>query len=303
MSHSDVNEPIYKSKPKKLKQTLHIEQGLKQLLTEARLHRPPPQEEPTSLEIREIHTLPSVFQPRTIDDDPIASERHITILRNAINTNPLHLLDPLTVWWSGKNWYVIDGHHRYEAYSQNSKAKNSAITDVPISRFIGSIEEAQDFSLQSNSKDKLRMSSRDKLNNAWRLVCLGNHSKSEIQSKTGASTSTIANMRKKLLDIQRDFPDKRTRIDNYAALSITWGAAKQYGNTHNEFGDKEAREQMIRLARELGKLFGNQLSSNPQITAGALEIYSPNLCNRIKQLWAEEIAVHRDEIADELKET
>lgn len=272
-----------------------IEHGLKTLSEDAKFSTPPSDLSPSHLPLTEIKILPSVFQPRIIKDDPLASDKHITVLANAICTEPSHHLDPMTIWWSGKEWYVIDGHHRHEAYSQINKLKKLKIDSVPVEVFRGTIDEAIKRSLFANSKDKLRMSPRDKLNSAWRLVCRGVHSKSELQAMTGASTSTIATMRKKLTEIQADFPDKRSRIKNYAAIGMTWNEARQYGKEITEFDDEAARELMVKLARELGKCFGDKLSSNPQITAGALEIYSENLCNRMKELWAEDIAQFNDD--------
>lgn len=284
---------------KKPRQTVFIEHGLKRLSEDKKYSVSPQDPNPKCLTLGDIATLPSVFQPRNISADPLASEKHIAVLVNAIKNEPSHHLDPISVWWSGKEWYVIDGHHRYQAYIHTEKSKKLKIGSVPIEVFQGTLEEAIRRSLNANLKDKLRMSPKDKLNSAWRLVCLGGYSKTEIQTMTGASTSTVASMRKKLAEIQVDFPDKRSRIKNYAAIGMTWGEARHHGKEHIDFDDDAAREEMVKLARALGDHFGNQLASNPQITAGALEIYSENLCNRIKALWAEDIELLFEDSEDE----
>jgi hypothetical protein len=286
-----------KGKPR---QTVLVEHGLRTLTADAKMKWSPPDPNPKSLKLEEIHLLPSVFQPRTISDNPLASERHITVLAAAICNETTHNLDPMTIWWSGRSWYIVDGHHRYNAYIKTNKNGKLKIDAVSVEVFQGSIDEAMAWSLQANSKDKLRMSSRDKLNSAWRLVCREEFSKSEIQRKTSVSTSTIASMRKKLAEIQADYPDKRGRTKNYAAIGMTWGEARHHGVDSTTFDDEAIRKLMINLAEQLGKKFGNQLASNPQITAGALEIYSENMCNQIKGIWASDIAIERQEIEAEI---
>jgi len=281
-----------KGKPR---QTVLVEHGLRMLTADAKMKWVPPDQNPKTLKLEEIHLLPSVFQPRTISDDPLASEKHTTVLVAAIRNEPTHNLDPMTIWWSGKHWYIVDGHHRYSAYIKANKTGKLKIDAVPVEVFQGSIDEAIERSLQANSKDKLRMSAKDKLNSTWRLVCLGDYSKNELQSKTGTSTSTIASMRKKLAEIQLDYPDKKGRTKNYAAIGMTWGEARHHGSDPTSFDDEAVRQLMANLAERLGEKFGNQLASNPQITAGALEIYSENMCNRIKQIWAEDIATLMEE--------
>ena len=281
-----------KGKPR---QTVLVEHGLRTLTADAKMKWSPSDPNPKSLKLEEINLLPSVFQPRTISDDPLASEKHITVLTAAIRNETTHYLDPMTIWWSGRSWYIVDGHHRYKAYIRTNKNGKLKIDTVPVEVFQGSIDEAMARSLQANSKDKLRMSSRDKLNSAWRLVCREEHSKSELQSKTGASTSTVASMRKKLAEIQADYPDKRGRTKNYVAIGMTWGEARHYGTDSTSFDDEAIRKLMASLAERLGEKFGNQLASNPQITAGALEIYSENMCNRIKQIWADDIAILKED--------
>jgi hypothetical protein len=304
MSHGDLVEPRYKQLAnKKPKQTVHIEQGLKRLHQEANFNNDQPALNLKKLKLKDIQVLPSVFQPRTIAHDPLSSEKHISVLVTAIRNEPSHNLDPMTVWWSGKYWYIVDGHHRYDAYIKVNETGKLKIESVAVEVFRGNINDAMERSLQANSKDKLRMSAKDKLNSAWKLVCHGGYSKNDLQSKTGTSSSTIATMRKKLGEIQADYPDKRNRMKNHVAIGMTWGEALHYGRSHTPFTDDAIKELMVKLAKELGRHFGNQLSSNPQITAGALEIYSENLCNQMKQIWAAEIAIERQAIEDELNET
>ena len=81
------------------RQTVLVEHGLRMLTADAKMKWVPPDQNPKTLKLEEIHLLPSVFQPRTISDDPLASEKHTTVLVAAIRNEPTHNLDPMTIWW------------------------------------------------------------------------------------------------------------------------------------------------------------------------------------------------------------
>jgi hypothetical protein len=80
----------------------------------------------------------------------------------AATKNPL---EPLTIFWVGNAWLLIDEHHRYQAYR-----KTGYIEPVPVTVFSGTLDQAIGQALKGNSKDKLAMSKSEKTNAAWRLV-------------------------------------------------------------------------------------------------------------------------------------
>jgi hypothetical protein len=82
----------------------------------------------------------------------------------------------------GSEWFCIDGHHRLEAYRQIGTNR-----PVPVEVFQGRLSQAVEKASKRNSKDKLPMSSTDKMEAAWRLDVLGEFSKREVMEATGAS--------------------------------------------------------------------------------------------------------------------
>ncbi|ATG49286.1 hypothetical protein CEW89_17910 [Celeribacter ethanolicus] len=101
---------------------------------------------PTALPLSKLKVAPAVFQPREF-----FSERHVKALATAIKAQGGQPLEPLTVWYSGRDWYVIDGHHRLEAYmlfnsslSPKDRAKRTFHT-IPVWSPITSREMGQKF--------------------------------------------------------------------------------------------------------------------------------------------------------------
>ncbi|ESY97720.1 ParB/Srx family N-terminal domain-containing protein [Mesorhizobium sp. LNHC209A00] len=153
---------------------------------------PPTPNTDLSLNRKEISMMAEIFQPRDLDRMYVADKRHIASLADAIgrNASKPHYLDRITVWWGGDRWYVIDGHHRLEAYA--ARAVRDAI---PCRAFAGSLDDAMAFSGLANSKDRLPMSKTDKLNYAWRLELLTDLSKTKIAQASSCAKRTVANMR------------------------------------------------------------------------------------------------------------
>jgi ParB-like nuclease domain len=131
---------------------------------------PPTTPLPTTLRVAEIKQVPEVFQPRgqTLD------EHHVQTLVRAIGNH--RILDPVLVIQLGQAAYLIDGHHRLEAY-----AVAGIDVPIPIEHFLGSLEDAILEAGRTNSKAKLPMSQQDRLNFAWRLVRMGSYSKKNIR--------------------------------------------------------------------------------------------------------------------------
>lgn len=153
---------------------------------------PPTTSTTLSLDRSEIAMMAAIFQPRDRDRMYAADRRHITALAEAIGKNPAkpHYLDRITVWWGGDRWYVIDGHHRLDAY-----AARGIREAIPCRVFAGTLDQAMAHAGNANSKDRLPMSKADKLNYAWRLVLLTRLSKPLIAQAASVAPRTVANMR------------------------------------------------------------------------------------------------------------
>ena len=264
------------------KQTVSFEQGLHMLEAEQKLNLKSPQENPKAILLKHIRTAHSVFQPRQFEDGLMASsEEHVRGLLEAIYNESNHTLDPITVWWSGKSWYVIDGHHRVLAYSRyEAQGKHSPVR-VPVVIFKGSLYEAISESIKLNSKDKLPMSKSDKSNRAWKLVALEKTSKLTTAKICGIGTSTVGRMRNVLAQYKVDYPTNHQSI----VLNMTWEDAYKRSLGERVIDDSWERRQAQEWSKRLGRTFGNRASTQPAIFAMAIEIYSEKLKEGLLEEW------------------
>ena len=106
-------------------------ESLSELQEELRTGKPQP-DTPTSLPPKAIRYASLVFQPRTSDGSRADSVSHVETLKDAVRNK--QTLPPVTVWWSGRSWRVLDGHHRMMAYQQlaKDKSKPRVIHSVPV---------------------------------------------------------------------------------------------------------------------------------------------------------------------------
>lgn len=181
---------------------------------------------PDGLALDQIAKAESVFQPRTLEGRMREDMAHLKTLAGAVGTpEKPKFLDPITVWWGGDRWFVIDGHHRIEAYRQ--VGTRSA---VPVTVFLGTLDRAMAHSAASNSKDKLPMTMGDKMNAAWRLVVLTRLTKAEVMEATGVSKGTVDNMRqvkgKLLAHPEDDDSTGELAVTPEELAEKTWKAAK-----------------------------------------------------------------------------
>lgn len=234
---------------------------------------------------------PDVFQFRDIEQNPsgeyFKSKDHITKLKKPL-LNPNKELKPITIAW-GKvkrkkwSWVVIDGHHRIEAYR---KAGRNKIKAVVIN---GTPKELVLKSIKANNKDKLPMSSSDKLEAAWCMwvIMIGDKQRWATVAALGTSKGTMSNFgkvekfcAKKLAESDWALPDKKTPED--------WVGSKALQNELAKFTWKEARKSMVgdtqtknfdedALVRgwteRLFKALGHNGRRSPQSFGRAIECY------------------------------
>ena len=100
-------------------------------------------------------------------------------------------LEPLLVYPMNGRFFVIDGHHRLDAY-RKARWKRP----IPVEVFEGTYDEARLAALTGNTKDKLRLSGPEKREAAWKLVNEGKLSKAEIVKLGVASDGTYSLMRR-----------------------------------------------------------------------------------------------------------
>jgi hypothetical protein len=103
---------------------------------------------PKSLPLGTIRVADKVFQWRMPSENIVAKEDHIFDLANALSDRGKPL-DPILVFPVGERYYVVDGHHRINAY-HSAKWKNP----IPIEVFNGSFQDAQSRFRKSAQDDK-----------------------------------------------------------------------------------------------------------------------------------------------------
>jgi len=223
------------------------------------------------LPLKAVHTAEALFQPRRK-----TTRWYVEHLTSRVRAEG-GTLAPILVWWSGKRWYVLDGHHRLGAYTQfNSTAEvGRRIATTPVEVFSGTAAEAHDRAVEANSKDHLRMERRDKRNAAWRMVCLarGGGVGVAIAARSGMTRQTVAKMQGHYQAIRQCFP-------LHQPLDMTWRDAMDLvaGRDRGGWGDQEEEAEAQERTERLQKTFGKMtLATSPEVTARSLEKYNSGL--------------------------
>jgi hypothetical protein len=149
---------------------------------------------------------------------------------------------------------VIDGHHRFEAYRRHHGAK--AHLSIPCVEFEGTLDEAMELSGQANHKNKLPMTQDDRLNFAWRLVCVSGLTVDRIKKASGAGERVVWAMRKELkAKIEQAKPECETTYRRELG-GMKWRHVRD-GIKEDWTDDKtlaEAKRMSARLYKEFGSL-------------------------------------------------
>jgi hypothetical protein len=248
-----------------------------------------PATQPTSLRLSEIKLWPKVFQHRSFGG--VSSKSHVMVLAAAIKKRKSKSLDPITIWWDGKGWACVDGHHRYEAYFQ---AEVGITHKVPVEVFTGTLNQAMATAAEANTKDKLPMSRTEKSNTAWHLVTMADMTKVEVAKASSISESTVATMRKVFIQLESKANDEADDFDAPLQADfrdLSWADAKRLAEgrdaadfDRDEANEKKAQEMALALRRSLG----SEGAKYPEVFARALEIYDSRLPDRLIGWWGED---------------
>jgi hypothetical protein len=243
-----------------------------------------PKRKPSRLTIAEIELEPDLFQPRFSAGVGATSVNHIDELTKTLSRGGTVEFEPLIVWWTGRRCVLVDGHHRLAAYRQYSETARGierggvAKITVPVVCLTGTLGIAIAASLKGNSRDKLPMSQGEKLQGAWRVVCLGDDglSKLDIATMSGCSTTSIGRMRKARLELINDGGMKPGHV-----AGLTWEVAMRRvkGDVEGpDYGDDAVLEARAHeMAMRLSNTFKDTLTKAPEVFARALQIHSPAL--------------------------
>lgn len=230
---------------------------------------------------KHIKVAEKAFQWRMPKRNLIPSDDHILNLARAIRRGDE--MPPILVFPVGKDYYVMDGHHRLAAYDNAEWTKA-----IPAQVFAGSLREAERAALRSNNKDKLSLTREDRTEAAWRLVRQRDPHDSirSITQDTGASKGSVNTMRatfEKLVELGNSPEDIK---------SMSWSKARwnAKGGVHEE------REREDWLEAEAQKLvddiirfkLGTRLTTNTDVVALALAKLNPSLPDSLMAEWAPE---------------
>lgn len=250
---------------------------------------------PERLPIAEIEEEASLFQPRFYAGAEALSAGHVEMLAKVLSQAGAADLEPIAVWWTGRRWVLVDGHHRIDAYRRHSesargmKAEAEGGITVPVQCLTGPLQCALKASLQGNSRDKLPMRHEEKSAAAWRMTCADDGTpKADIAGMCGVSERTVANMRsvRKTL-IVGGADGKRLKPGRIAGLSWEDARKRAHGETERPDYDNEAVQEALArdMATRLSNAFKDKLTTSPQVAARAIEIHSPQLVRTLVEIW------------------
>lgn len=251
----------------------------------------------TNLHLRQIALASSVFQARQLQDsyEQYLSDAHSETLKVCLKASPTQTLEAIVIWWSGKRWIALDGHHRVEAYRRLARDTKDNLRRIPVVTFEGSLEAAIAKSIELNARDKLPMTYDDKANAAWRLIVDAALSKSEISRVTTVHRNTLTAMGKALNSIKEKHPISYRD----EALAMTWDEARR-SEIRQPRGDFEEYAPKInqKVAKALNGLRGRKpLEPFIPFVMGGLSLLDPEApLMALRHLIVEYPELARDEL-------
>ncbi|MDO6729868.1 ParB/Srx family N-terminal domain-containing protein [Marinovum sp. 2_MG-2023] len=168
------------------------------LKTELREGASPTPKRPRTLSLGVLTQEPHVFQMRTLAGSLQRFDETVAKLLSLLRQG--RQLDPVRVWWTGKRWVLLDGHHRLEAYRQFAEAKQipEAAFKVSVAVVVAdTVDDAERAAHEDNAKIRNASEDIDRRDLAWKLTVEDpTRSYGFIQDRTGVSKGTAQNMRK-----------------------------------------------------------------------------------------------------------
>lgn len=235
-------------------------------------------EKPSRVALERVAVAPpGILQHRRPYPGDTMPQQHIRSLAQLLERSVE--LDPILVVRADDVWVVVDGHHRVAAYEKAGRE------DVPVEVFEGNLMQARVQAGRGNTRDKLPMSKREKMEAAWSLT--RDHpfkrgpqdgeglSKQEVAEAAGVGTAVVGKMRRRLKELRKIGVDVQ---------ELTWGQALTYGRDRKEWTEEEVEQQVEMWTARLRDHFATAPSS-PGMFARALEEFSPNLVERLMGEW------------------
>lgn len=242
--------------------------AIARLQREVRENPKEPVKVPNALPLGSIHLEETVFQVREegLNDERV---REIALGLSWDKTD-----DPLRVWWTGLRWVLVEGHHRLAAY-RLSKKNPKGTRKVPVIAHVGiPLGAAMGLASITNSREKVTIPQWQRLNQAWRLTCVGVGSVASLARDSGCGKTTIGNMRAvkaKLLERKGMTVERLT--------DASWVQAKGWadGRERPEWTPEADEAKAIEIAAFLVKNLNGYLVRRPETLARALSLVDENL--------------------------
>ncbi|PIB26674.1 hypothetical protein BFP76_12370 [Amylibacter kogurei] len=268
---------------------------------------------PRKLPLSKLEIEDQVFQQRELDysNHNGTIPYHVDNLLRNLRGEPDNRLDPITVWFSGQRWLILDGHHRHAAYLKyiDEVGETEDNFEVPVEVFEGTFEEAFDVTIQANKKVSEPLTATARSNGAWRRVCLDAAedgkwvlSKRELTKLVTASASQVGNMRKTYRALS-EMELKRFTNDEVISLSspidLSWAEALETANGGKAVGDFTPDEQKLKaieIGKALGRTFGKSLLSDLDTFLLGVGEYSPRLLELLVERVLEDHGVFNEEL-------
>ncbi|MBR1285405.1 ParB N-terminal domain-containing protein [Bradyrhizobium sp. AUGA SZCCT0177] len=233
------------------------------------------EEHPKALPRSAIIVADKVFQWRPPEEDMTRSEEHVRTLTRAIGTGKVRKpLDPVLVTAVGQFFYLVDGHHRMEAYHTAKWNK-----PIPVEVYQGSLRDARDEAFSRNYKDKLPMSLEAKSEAAWRRYLEGDLSRRDLVKRFRVAYGTVQNMKlaKEALRAKGEDPSE-----------VRWRDARKHDwKSYEEFDYKaHASKAATELADQLKNV--SNFTKRPEITARAIALVSAAMPQALADQWRED---------------
>ena len=278
---------------KRITTSITLEELEQRAATEPRTNK-----RPQSLPLKEIHVAPLVFQWRLMNEEIVADEHHVLELARIITSKkPPKPLDPILVTPVGSRFFVIDGHHRLDAY-HTAKWKGP----IPVCYLEAPLKRAQLEGLKRNIKNQLPMTKTSKSEAAWRLLVDGFRDPAKqltwvtIVDATTVDRSTVARM-SRVLHRRGEEAAKETWAD--ARRLDRDKSAEEHPEGPDRYWEEWREKKARKLADHLAK--GPSLTEDPEITARALQMVSDALPGALVSQWPDEAIGDLRARADDLQ--
>lgn len=227
----------------------------------------PETELPRHVQLTEIELLPVFANRERLDERLIADLGKV--LANGDN------LAAITVLRVDGRTFVVDGHQRLEAFRVHaSKLGREKRFKVPVVYFVGTPAEAVYASIATNSRHGVRLTASERTDAAWKLVLIGEKTRTEVIKATNVSRSWVAQMRK----VKRILGEEAAEYRSWHhALKVASG--HQTAEISEEDYEERKRMQAERIADQI--IRGGNHSDDPELMAMAMSIVYPSERDRL----------------------